>query len=83
MSGEQMINDLKSAIDELWRQKCEAYRKYRTDYIRGEMNVISVIQRSINGVIAKNAPPNDLFGWLELMKEEEVRECDTQNTTAE
>lgn len=70
MDGDKVLNDLESAIDEIWKQKAKLYDANGEDYIRGQMNLIQSIQKVMAGIKRKNEPPEDPWEWVRMLEEE-------------
>lgn len=70
VDGIKLLNDLESALDEIWKHKAKLYDAHREDYIRGQMNVILAVQKAIADIKRNNEPPKDLWEWVKLLEEE-------------
>ena len=56
----EFIDDLLNALDALWREKASLYNKTQSDYVRGQMNVVSAAKRALTAVKEKNQLPVEI-----------------------
>ena len=71
MDAEKVLDDLIAALDELWRQKAKQYNRIRSEYIRGQMNLVNSLTGAVSDVKKKNQPPDDIWEWVRMITEEE------------